>query len=128
MHGISTLPTAEATILPLRPDNAGGDNGQRPAEPLASSLPAGVEGIETYQADRGLHAMLARLTAGISPAALHLAYTDWLLHLAASPQRQIEIAQEAVIKARRLLDAAQRFLAPGQGPWSAIEPLPQDRR
>ncbi len=42
----------------------------------------GQASVETYQADRALHAMLARLSGGISPAALLLAYTDWLSHLA----------------------------------------------
>ena len=72
--------------------------------------------------------MLARLSGGISPTALLLAYTDWLSHLAASPQRQIEIAQEALIDAKRFIDASQRFFSPGQGPWSLIKPQPQDRR
>ena len=50
--------------------------------------------------------MLARLSGGISPAALLLAYTDWLSHLAASPQRQIEIAQEALVDTKRFLLAS----------------------
>ena len=72
--------------------------------------------------------MLARLSGGISPAALLLAYTDWLSHPAASPQRQIEIAQEALVDSKRLCEAAQRFLSPGHGPWSLIKPQPQDKR
>ncbi|WMT79204.1 alpha/beta fold hydrolase [Bradyrhizobium sp. Ash2021] len=72
--------------------------------------------------------MLARLTGGISPAALLLAYTDWLSHLAASPQRQIEISQDALVGAKRLFESAQHYFSPGQGPWSLIRPQPQDRR
>ena len=89
---------------------------------------ARAEDVETYQADRALHAMLARLSGGISPAALLLAYTDWLSHLASSPQRQIEIAQEALVDTKRFFEAAQRFFSPGQGPWSLIKPQPQDKR
>ena len=85
-----------------------------PVEPQVSRLTEGAEDAETYQADRALHAMLARLTGGISPAALLLAYTDWLSHLAASPQRQIEIAQEALVDTRRFCEAAQHFFSPGQ--------------
>ena len=70
-------------------------------EPQVSPLAEGADSAETYQADRALHAMLARLSGGISPAALLLAYTDWLSHLASSPQRQIEIAQEALVDTKR---------------------------
>jgi polyhydroxyalkanoate synthase len=131
MHQKSTLPTAEVTVLPARPRAAGEDEAQQPAAPIEPQvLPQteGAEGTETYQADRALHAMLARLSGGISPAALLLAYTDWLSHLAASPQRQIEIAQEALIDSKRFSDAARGFFSPGQGPWSLIKPQAQDKR
>ena len=131
MHQKSTLPTAEVSVLPVRSRVAGQGEARPPAgpiEPQVSPLAKGAESAETYQADRALHAMLARLSGGISPAALLLAYTDWLSHLAASPQRQIEITQEAVVDIRRLCEAAQRFFSPGQGPWSLIKPQAQDRR
>jgi polyhydroxyalkanoate synthase len=80
---------------------------------------------EAYQADRALHAMAARLTGGISPVALSLAYIDWVSHLAAAPQRQMEIAREGMLSAARIFEAAQH--APQQ-PWSLIKPQPQDRR
>jgi len=86
MHQKSTLPAAEVTVAPERARVAG------LIEPQLSPQAQGAESADTYQADRALHAMLARLTGGISPAALLLAYMDWLSHLAASPQRQIEIA------------------------------------
>ena len=128
MHGKSHLPTAEATVLPLRkPVAAEGENG-KPAEPRVSTPAEGADETETYQADRTVHAMLARMSGGISPAALLLAYADWLLHLTSSPQRRVEIGHEALIDAKRFLEAAQRFFQPGQGPWSLIQPQPQDRR
>ena len=97
MQPKSTLPTAEVTVLPLRAraaDQGGDRQSVVPIEQPAAPVTQGADG-ETYQADRALHAMLARLTGGISPAALLLAYMDWLSHLASSPQRQIEISQEA---------------------------------
>ena len=131
MQRKSTLPTAEVVVAPeLRPVAAHGDERQ-PVSPIkmpASPQPESDESAETYQADRTLHAMLARLSGGISPTALLLAYTDWLSHLAASPQRRLEIAQEGVIDSQRFFDAARRFFAPDQGPWSLIKPQPQDKR
>ena len=124
--------TAEVTVLPVIPGIAEQGNGRQPAVPTEPQLtPPTTEGTgsaETYQADRALHAMLAHLTGGISPAALLLAYTDWLSHLASSPQRRIEIAQEGLVDANRLLDASLRFFSTGHGPWSLIKPQPQDKR
>jgi polyhydroxyalkanoate synthase len=131
MHVKSTPPTAEAAPLPLRPHMvpvADGCASPGQNKPQASLPAEKTSGTERYQADRALHAMLARLTGGLSPAALLLAYADWLLHLAWSPQRRIEIGQQALIDAKRLLEAAERFFQPGQGPWSLIKPQPQDRR
>jgi polyhydroxyalkanoate synthase len=84
-------------------------------------------GLEDYQADRALHAMLARFTGGLSPVALWLAFTDWGAHLASAPQRQIEIAQDAYREAGKLFDS---MLHPASDwtPWSLIKPQPQDRR
>ena len=127
----ATLPTAEVAVVPIPNPVAGDGEDPRPVPPAEPPVPfetKGTEGAEAYQADRALHAMLARLSGGISPTALLLAYTDWLSHLAASPQRRLEIAQEGLIDAERLFEAAQRFFSPGQGPWSLIKPQPQDRR
>jgi polyhydroxyalkanoate synthase len=124
-----TLPTAAVTVLPLR-GHASARGDVPSAVPIASqALPVTQAAeAEAYQADRALHAMLARLSGGISPAALLLAYTDWLVHLAWSPQRQIEISQAALVDAGRFVEAAKNFFSPEQGPWSLIKPQPQDRR
>ena len=45
--------------------------------------------------DRPLHAAIARLTAGVAPAALFQVYTDWAQHLLFSPDKQIELVREA---------------------------------
>jgi polyhydroxyalkanoate synthase len=83
---------------------------------------------ESYEADRAFHAVLARLTGGISPVALSLAWMDWASHLAAAPQRRLELSRDASRGARQLLEAALHCFAPQHGPWSLIEPKPQDRR
>jgi polyhydroxyalkanoate synthase len=133
MPSTSILPKADAPRLPC-PAHAPGDRidrgaavpGALHAKPASEVMPAPRP--ETYQADRAFHAMLARLTGGISPVALSLAYIDWASHLAAAPQRQMEIAQDGMQGAARFLEAAQHFLAPDQGPWSLIRPQPQDHR
>lgn len=67
------------------------------------------------------------MTAGVSPVALALAYTDWAQHLLMSPDKQVELVEKAAGKWRRYLEYCPRA-------WSdahceaCIEPLPQDRR
>jgi polyhydroxyalkanoate synthase subunit PhaC len=87
-----------------------------------------IDEIESYPADRALHAAMARFSGGVSPIAMLLAYTDWLSHLAVSPQRQLEISQQAARGPARLVEASQHFFAAGHGPWSLIKPQAQDRR
>jgi polyhydroxyalkanoate synthase len=72
--------------------------------------------------------MMARLTGGISPVALSLAYINWASHLAAAPQRRMEIAQDALRSASQFVESALHFFSPGQGSWSLIKSKPQDRR
>lgn len=117
----STMPKAEAPAI------AGPAPAAEPVPAKAAELGPPQQG-EAHQADRAFHAMLAHLTGGISPVALLLAYTDWLSHLASSPQRQIEISQGAVQDAKRLVETAQHQFGTDQGPWSLIKPQPQDRR
>lgn len=45
--------------------------------------------------DASLQLAAARLTGGISPAAVLLAYTDWYLHLLTHPSKQMELAELA---------------------------------
>src|SRR5271156_5811271 len=73
---------------------------------------------EPYPADRAFHAMLARLTGGISPVALSLAYMDWASHLVAAPHRQLEASQAALRGAGQFLEAAVLFFSSQHGPWS----------
>lgn len=50
---------------------------------------------EVSALDRALHAFLGKFTAGISPAALALAYFDWATHVAIYPGKQVELAKKA---------------------------------
>lgn len=127
----SILPRAEepvttdpAVSLPASP-KAVDAVAEKSSETPTPSAPAPSE---PYPVDRAFHAMIARLTGGISPVALSLAYLDWASHLVAAPQRRMEIARDAVRDAGRLLQAATQLASPDHKPWSAIKPKAQDRR
>src|SRR6266702_387792 len=124
MPANSIMLKSEALSLPAPDGDAAKAN---PGREDATRVPQ-QEASESHPADRAFHAALARFSGGISPVALLLAYTDWLSHLAASPQRQLEISQEAARDAKRFLEASQHFFTAAHGPWSLIKPQAQDRR
>ena len=78
--------------------------------------------------DRSLHAVAARFTAGLSPAAMAHAYLDWATHLAYSPGKRLQLMDKAVRKAVRFGNYAWRWAMEGGKTQCCIEPLPQDRR
>ncbi|MGV7215117.1 PHA/PHB synthase family protein [Bradyrhizobium sp. UFLA05-112] len=126
----SLLPRAEepAAAADLISDAPAGTEASDPEKSAEAVTAEPAPSAESYPVDRALHAMLARLTGGISPIALSLAYLDWASHLVGAPQRQMEIAKDAVRDAGRLLQAAAHASTPNQDPWSVIKPQPQDRR
>ena len=77
--------------------------------------------------DRMLFAQLGRVTLGLSPAALILAYLDWLVHLAFAPGKQTELVEKSL---RKMLGFAvyARQVASDPNTPPCIEPLPQDKR
>ena len=78
--------------------------------------------------DQAVHATLARLTGGLSPAALADAWFDWGIHIAFSPGKQAALAVKATRKNMRLGQFAFRSLTKGETAEPCIVPLPQDRR
>jgi polyhydroxyalkanoate synthase subunit PhaC len=78
--------------------------------------------------DEALHAAIARMTAGLSPAALAGAYFDWANHLAAAPGKRFELADTGWRNAVQLLDYAYRCMLDPRTAEPCIGPLPQDRR
>ncbi|MBM3491817.1 MAG: alpha/beta fold hydrolase [Alphaproteobacteria bacterium] len=94
-----------------------------PAHDAADRFP----GFASDSLDRAFHAGLARLTLGLSPAALALAGFDWWTHLALSPTKQAQLGLKAVRKLTRLAHyAATCALDPKHPP--CIVPLPYDQR
>ena len=99
----------------------------------AATLPAKTEHATDHASleqalDKGLKAMQARFTGGLSPIALAVAFSDWVLHLSSAPGKQLELMEKAGRKAQRFgryaTTCAQR---PDTGE-TCIEPLPQDKR
>lgn len=98
-------------------------------DPAAASRPEGVpsEAIPAPEAlDRALHAVAARFTGGLSPAAVSLAFADWMFHLATSPGKQMALAADALQTSARF---AQQLAQPVTlfQPWRLVSP-PADRR
>ena len=70
----------------------------------SSPLPSTNSQREAAQSlDDAFHAQLAKSSMGLSPISLALAYADWALHLAASPGRQMLLAQQGVKLAQQAL-------------------------
>ncbi|MDX3971447.1 MAG: alpha/beta fold hydrolase [Bradyrhizobium sp.] len=132
MSIVQIFPRAEepsVQVLPTHPVAGPEASTASPERLEHTPVAAGpLPGSEPYPFDRAFHAMLARFTGGISPLALSLAWLDWSSHLAAAPQRQMEISRNIVRDTGRLAEAAVHAMSPGQKPWSVIQPQERDRR
>jgi polyhydroxyalkanoate synthase len=71
------------------------------------------------EADRALHAAIARASGGISPASLIEAWIDWATHLALAPSKQFELYQSALQSG---LDLATWFLRDRTHPPRRADP------
>ncbi len=98
------------------------------AEAQPRDLDSNASGHEDHELDKAFSATLARLTNGISPVALSMAYLDWASHLAAAPQRQIENVRDAMRSSNKLLQRALHYAAPERRPWDLVRPKPTDHR
>jgi polyhydroxyalkanoate synthase len=123
----SELFQAWARFAPFGPQAILRGEPSRPPTP-STAMPVVREEIEPpTSVDRALHAAMGRFSAGLSPAALGLAYADWALHLAMSPGKRQVLLEKAVRKAVRLAHYVTRASADPACPL-CIQPLPQDRR
>ncbi len=84
-------------------------------------------GVSDEAIDRQVHAAIARVMSGLSPASLLAAYGDWARHLAISPGKQARLVQKAVRKAVRLWLHSWHCAADSEAE-PCIEPLAQDKR
>jgi polyhydroxyalkanoate synthase subunit PhaC len=76
--------------------------------------------------DRTLHAVQARFSGGLSPAALGLAVTDWLMHLSGQPGRQLALGRQLgadwAALTRQALGLATETLSPAPGDRRFTDP------
>ncbi|MBU2582247.1 MAG: alpha/beta fold hydrolase [Alphaproteobacteria bacterium] len=86
-----------------------------------------VETDSPIALDRPTHAALGRLTGGISPVALSLAYSDWIQHLMLSPDKHIDLVLKAQRAWSQYLGYCIRSCA-DPSCASCVAPLPQDKR
>jgi len=77
--------------------------------------------------DRSVMANLARATAGLSPHAMIDAWSDWALHMARAPGRQMELAERAGANWLRLSRFALSALS-GKDAEKPFLPGPHDTR
>jgi polyhydroxyalkanoate synthase len=78
--------------------------------------------------DKALHASIGRLTGGVSPAALSLAYTDWIQHLVASPDKQLELAYAVAANLMRFMGEVAKEAVPRESEGALDLPVSGDRR
>lgn len=103
-------------------------SGVAPARPGRSREEPAFDDIDPpASVDRLLHAGMGRMTMGISPASLLLAWSDWMLHLAMSPGKWERMGEKYLRKLVRYGNYAMRAAADPSVP-PCIEPLPQDQR
>ncbi|MDT8854648.1 alpha/beta fold hydrolase [Paracoccaceae bacterium Fryx2] len=111
---VETLPQLPAVIPP-------------PAGPHGKPAPAAGDPHRHAQLDHGARAGLAQLTGGISPHATIDAWSDWVLHLAHAPGRQMELAERAQGNWLKLWQFA--LSGPlGTAPEKPFKPGPHDTR
>jgi len=98
--------------------------------PIAPRAEAPVATDHTHAAlDRLMRAEMARFTDGVSPYATAKALTDWALHLARAPGRQMELAERAAGNMGRLWAHTLRSVLPGDDdPEPPFRPGPHDHR
>jgi len=123
-----------ATRRRVRLADTPGEEERKDAFPKSLPLPE-VSDRDSYAStafaditDRSYHAALARVSRGISPAAVGQAYLDWWTHLAFAPGKRMQLAEKAAKKALRFANHAANATLSGNAVEPCIAPLPQDRR
>jgi polyhydroxyalkanoate synthase subunit PhaC len=117
-------------LLPRQAPSSSVGQVEAPASPDGKALPARHvrQDPHPYAAlDRGAMANLARMTAGISPHAVLDAWSDWAMHLARAPGRQLELIDRAQTNWMSLARFAVSGLR-GEPAEKPFQPGPHDTR
>lgn len=93
--------------------------------PMKSSSQTELSATENL--DQKIHAGLARATSSLSIASALLSSTDWLVHLAVSPGKRLELAGLALKQLQQLLNYMSGLLPAGMR-QETLEPPVKDRR
>lgn len=102
-------------MIEAKSDNKTGETGFDPLEGLTQML------------DRESFALIAHLTQGIAPTTIVQSWSDWAMHVLASPGKRLQMNAKAGHKVLRLFDYLIHGAMLGNAP-PVIEPLPQDQR
>lgn len=77
--------------------------------------------------DRVVHGIMARMTYGISPSSLSMAYWDWMTHLNYSPGKKLELLHNAIhTSARYIMSTSEAITNPEKK--CLYTPIPTDHR
>ena len=83
---------------------------------------------QSVNLDQNVRAIGAKMSGGLSPAALAVAGTDWMLHAAASPALRLDLAADAMVKAQSLAQYAFGALAAPEAAVAPVRAKAHDRR
>jgi polyhydroxyalkanoate synthase len=109
-----------AKVKPQKPIRA-----QRPAIVAPAPQPHQREPHPHENLDRASRAAVALMTGGVSPHAFIAAWSDWALHIARAPGRQLELAERAQENMAKLMKQA---ISPDSEVSPAFTPKPYDHR
>ena len=98
-----------------------------PEPSYRGSVDVDAAALVAHQTDQLAQALLAGWTHGVSPVAISLAFSDWLLHLYSSPGKQVELIRKLSRKSLRYGWYLALLMQQHECP-TCIEPLPGDRR
>ncbi|NWJ47677.1 MAG: polyhydroxyalkanoic acid synthase [Chloroflexi bacterium] len=96
------------------------------ATPVTTPTTTATPDLNYANLDRLMHSYQAKLTMGMSPASMMLAYLDWLFHLANSPGKQAELITKTQRDTARLAMYASTAAIPAPG--LKVPPIAQDSR
>jgi polyhydroxyalkanoate synthase len=110
---------------PVKVKNAKHKLAQLPAEIAPSQQARQHESHRHEELDRTSAAMVAKMTGGVSPHAFIEAWSDWALHIARAPGRQLELVERAQENLAKLMKQA---VTPNSDLQPAFTPKPYDHR